>query len=453
MSTVIEYWGAIAYVSLLATVPSALAQPRRVAPIVVAADPQLEADAVAAEISLRQFLQKDARCEPVDLFAIAAGDSRAQRAKEGAAHLAEARDLLDGMNYETALREANDAVAAYEDADLTGAFPALLDSIAIRALVLHSAEGEGRMHEELVRLFTLKRDYQLDPMRVSPVYMRAVARARAEVGGASRVTLEVRSAPTPAEIFVDGVYRGIGAVAVAGLAPGVHYVTSRALGRELAQERTLVGVGTPVQVLLRPAAAERGLLHIIEQIRMSSSLIVADGAAALAKWADANEALIVVLQKKDEQTRALAALHSRDGRLLAAADGVLARSEEVTELAARMLVSPEPLSGRQTLALALGSGGFAALGTGVVFSLLTRQSYEAAKKLIDAFDEERFTAAKSATVRNSVLAHVACGLGAVALGMALYLGLSRGKPDAPPGAWLSAAPTQGGVTLSFAGGF
>lgn len=445
----IGLWGPIAWV-LFMNAPSASAQPCRIAPIVVAPDRRLEPDAAAVGIALRQFLQNDARCEPVDLFAIVAGNTRAQKAMEGAAHLAEAKSLLDRMSYEAALGEADEAVAAYEAADLTSAFPGLLDSIALRALALHFAEGEERMQQELVRLFTLRPDYQIDPMRASPVYVPVVERARALVAGIARVALEVRSTPA-AEIFVDGAYRGIGNAVVPNLPAGEHYFTSRTFGHELAQERAAVALGVPVELSLKPASDVRGLLQAIEKLRLLSSSPVGGEAEALAKWAAASEALVIVLERRGGRTWANAALHSLDGAEPRAADGFLDKPEDVEPLAKRVLVAPERIIGQRTLAL--GGGGIAAIGTGVAFGLLTRRSYDEAKALRSTFDERRLTAAKSRGVRNMVLANVAYGMGAIALGTGLYLGLTSDRAGARRAVWLSAAPAQDGGALCLSGGF
>jgi hypothetical protein len=80
------------------------------------------------------------------------------------------------------------------------------------------AAERAQVHAELRKLFALKGDYALDPKRASPAFLALAAEAKAAVGRAAR-SMEVRSSPPAAEVFVDGVFRGIAPVSVGGLAP------------------------------------------------------------------------------------------------------------------------------------------------------------------------------------------------------------------------------------------
>lgn len=324
----------------------AQAQPRKVAALAVALDRRLEVDAAAALVALQRLLQNDARFEPVDLAALALGDARAQKAKKAGALRAESLTLLDQMNEKAALEKASEAIAAYEEADLTSAFPDLLDAIAARAFAFYSAGGSDEVKAELVRLFTLKADYEIDARRAPPAFAPIAAQARAQVAAARRASLEVRSSPVPAEVFVDGIYRGIAPVKVVDLALGSHYVTLRAPGYDLAQERRPIGLGAPWQMALRPAPSERGLLELIGNIKTRLPPGSGGSGGALARWAGADEVLIAGLQKKTDSTWASLALYSSEGRQLAAAEGALKKPEAIEELAREALVvrSAEPVA-------------------------------------------------------------------------------------------------------------
>jgi len=472
---------AIAWVGLMAMAPSAQAQTRKVAGIVVAIDRRLDAEAVAAGTALQRLLHSDSRCESVDLAALAQGNARDQRAKAGSALLAEALRQLDEMKDKPALWKAADAIAAYEEADLTRDFPGLLDSIAARAFALSSAGDKEGMKAELVRLNTLKADYQLDASRASPDIAPLVAQARAEVRSAGRATLEVSSEPVPAEIFVDGIYRGIGAVSVPDLAPGLHYLTLRALGYELAQQGVRVGLGKPVVVSLKPAAGERGLLELIRSVKASSQPGADGSGGELAKWAGAQEALVVALRRRGEGTWAQAILYAADGRRLAAAEGALKQPEAIEELAREVLFgdsgalvktnvaaltsarAESPPSSevdaesrhraRRTLAVALGGGGIAAVGAGVVFGVLGKKEYQKAKELQGGPDAAKLEAARTTAIRERALANIGYGVGAVAVGVGLYFAITSDLLSGNQEPRLSVAPMLGGGALVLAGGF
>ncbi len=200
---------------------SAQAQPRRIAAVAVSVDPGLEREAAAVREALQRVVRADTQCELVDLAAMAAGDARARKAAQGAELAADALKLLDRLDDQAALRKANEAVAAYEESDLTRALPGLLDSLAVRAFALLSLGNKEDVKGDLMRLFALSPDYRLDPRRVSPVLSTLASQARAAVSKAPRVTIDARSDPEAAEIFLDGVYRGTGAASVSGLPRGI----------------------------------------------------------------------------------------------------------------------------------------------------------------------------------------------------------------------------------------
>ncbi len=307
--------------------------------LAVALDRRLEVDAAAAHAALQRLLQNDARVESLDLAALALGDAHAQKGKQAGALRAEALALLDQMDEKGALQKASEAVAAYEGADLTSAFPDLLDAMAARAFAYYSAGKTAEVKNELVRLFTLKADYELDARRAPPAFAPIAAQARSQVASARRASLEVRSSPVPAEVFVDGIFRGIAPIKVGDLPLGSHYVTARAPGYDLVQERRPVGLGTPIQMALRAAPNERGLLELIRNTKAALPPGSGGSGEALAHWARADEVLVAGLQKKNDSTWATLALFSAEGRQLGLVEGALSKPEAIEELAREALGS------------------------------------------------------------------------------------------------------------------
>lgn len=430
----------------------------RVASAAVASDPELDAEAVAAGIALRRILESDPAREPVDLGALAQGEARCRRAKKAGELLARALEQLDRLKDRAALASADEAIEALEDADLTRDFGLLLDGLAVRALALYTGGNKAAMREELAKLYALKADYELDPDRAPPDVPPEVAAARAQVSRGPRATLEVTSEPVPAEVFVDGVFRGIGAVAVPDLAPGRHYVALRALGYDLAQQAVLAAPGkVAVQLTLRPAAEERGLLDLMEGLRKSSPPGAAGSGAALARWASAGEVLVVALRRSGKGLWARASLLAANGAPLAAAEGALATPEETAELVRTLLwgggaprESPRP--GR-TLAYAFWGGGALAAAAGAVLGALAQKDYEKAKGLQEDPDRAAFDRAKAAAVRERTLANIGLGVGAAAAGVGLYFAIKGDAPPTKKEAHLALEPLRGGGAIVVAGAF
>jgi hypothetical protein len=431
----------------------------RVASAAVASDRELDAEAVAAGVALRRLLESDPAREPVDLGALAEGEARSRKAKKAGELLARALEQLDRLQDQAAMASTGEAIESLEDGDLTRDFGLLLDIFAVRALALYTGGNKAAMRDELAKLYALKADYELDRDRTPPDVPPEVAAARAQVSRAPRAMLEVSSEPVPAEVFVDGVFRGVGAVAVRDLAPGRHYVALRALGYELAQQAVVAAPGSAaaIRLTLRPAAEERGLLDLMEGLRKSSPQGAAGGGAALARWASASEVLVVALRRSGKGLWARASLLAADGAPLAAAEGALGTPEETAELVRALLwgggaprESPRP---RRTLPYALWGGGALAAAAGAVLGALAQKDYEKAKGLQWDPDKAVFDRAKAAAVRERMLANIGFGIGAAAAGVGLFFAIKGDAPSPKKEAHLAFEPFRGGGGLVVAGGF
>lgn len=326
--------GVVCVVCLCLAWPAA-GQGRRATFVAVAIDRPLETRALLAGLELEQLMHDDERVDVVEPSALALGDGRARKEREAGALLAEALGLLDEMNEKAAAQRAQAAVAAYEEADLSSAFPGLLDSLATHSLALFASKERGPARDVLVKLYTLRREYKVDPRRSSPEFLTFAAAARAAVSSA-RVTLDVTSAPVPAQVFVDGASKGVTPLTVSGLAPGIHYVTLEATGYELVQERWVGGAGAQVNAALRPAASERGLLELLRAIQSSVPPGSGGTGGALAQWADADEAVILAIQQKEGSVRATLARYTANGALGSVVEGPLDGAQALEVLFTRL---------------------------------------------------------------------------------------------------------------------
>lgn len=457
----------------------AQAQARKITALVVSPDRRLDAEAMAATQALLHLLQNDARYEAIDLSARARGPAAAQNADKAKALVADALNLIDEMKEKVALQNAAEALALYEKSDLSTAFPGVLDAVAARVYALHSSGDKAGTKAELARLFALKQDYKLDPRRVTPDLQAVADDARAKAAAAPRVALSVRASPTSAAVFVDGAYRGATPVDVSGLAPGHHYLTLSAPGYALAQSSQAAGLGVPVEIALSPAADEKGLIELVRAAKTATPAGAGGSGAALAKWAGADEALVVGLAK-EAATLATLTRYAPDGRVLASLEKPLPKPEAIEELAREVLArsgadaplaAAQPsgeveqrssgLSGR-TWGFVTGGVAVAAVAGGVVMGVLASGKAEEARRT-PLLDADVYRSNADAATGLAIGANVLYGVAAVAAGVATWL-LITGGPGASPAAdaapapakeevGVFLAPVQGGAVLSVSGGF
>lgn len=332
----------VAWLVCLCFGTAADAQGRKATFVAVALDRPLETQAVLAGLELGRLMRKDERLDVIEALALALGDGRSRKASEADALLTEALGFLDEMNEKAALQRAQAATAAYEEVGLSSAFPGLLDSLATQALAHFASKEEGAARDALVKVFALRREYMVDPRRSSPEFLALAASARAAVASA-RATLDATSTPVPAQVFIDGVSRGVTPLSVPGLTLGIHYVTLQATGYELVQERWVGGAGAQVKAVLRPAARERGLLDLLRAIQSAAPPGSGGSAGALAQWAGAHEVVVLALRQKEGVVRATLARYMADGALGAMVEGPMGSSQALEGLCARLrAIETEP---------------------------------------------------------------------------------------------------------------
>lgn len=105
-------------------------------------------------------------------------------------------------------------------------------------------------------------DPEIYPEQVTSRFRQVVER----VGRAGLGTLEVRTTPAGALVYVDGRFRGRAPVTVEDLAPGTHLVRVRAPGflDEAASANVRPGRGEPVAIRLAPAPGAAGLGELLD---------------------------------------------------------------------------------------------------------------------------------------------------------------------------------------------
>ncbi len=224
---------------------------------------------------------------------------REARAAEAATAMKEGQRAYDELDTQQALQQFDKAVRASEAGDLSLRFGELSRARGMKA-ASQVANGENTAAQlEIRSLLGVDPRAQFSPNFFPPESMAFVEKERKAALAAAPSSLTVRTEPVPAQVFVDGEFRGVSPVALTNLPPADHYVTVLAPGYALAQRRARAGdtvltleplpTQKPLQVLTetvarKPEGAERdralrelGALAGVPQVL---ALLVRGGAGA-----------------------------------------------------------------------------------------------------------------------------------------------------------------------------
>ncbi|MDF1564249.1 MAG: PEGA domain-containing protein [Deltaproteobacteria bacterium] len=295
---------------------------------IVALDRSLQGEAAALEAYVAAWAEGSQRLVYIDAAAFARGDQVALRKEKGEKALAEYKaglDAYDAMDYEASLGRLAAAIELFEQADLTVYLDGLLDAYAARALALFYAGRVPEARNQLIDLHTLRPDYAFDSSRLTPDIESHVEDARRSAEMAPPTALEVQVAPVPARVFVDGRYAGVTPLEVPKLSPGNHIVSVFATGYAFAQEKQLAAAGQIARYKLKEAPKGKELLGKLERIRGAFRAGgFPDAGGALAQWAGAEQATIIVLQPSDSgPPKVSLARFGADGHYFAHEDSAL----------------------------------------------------------------------------------------------------------------------------------
>jgi hypothetical protein len=469
---------AAAVSACLAAAP-ARAETRKVAAAAVALDPTLEGEAALATAALEASLARDARVSAVSLVAVARGgpDERRARADEAGKLLPLAVDAFDGMEFATALLKARAAVALYEESDLRESMGALLDAIAIEALALFAQGKKNDARTAMNRLLLLKPDYKWNPARLTPEASKLCEEARSKLRSRPKGSLEVRTQPVSALVFVDGVLKGTSPLALSDLVAGSHHVTAYAAGYALAQDKGFAGPGGATALTLSPLADGQRLLALLQGLRDAPG---PDAAGALARWAKADEVLAVALKSSGRGLVASALRADSKGRLIAKADRTLAGRGEAAradlDALARELLSaaeapqteavattaakapPPPVVEKASSPINAGRvAGFTLLGVGLAAGItgltlgLNVQNLASKARATPQVNQTAYNQLVSDGKTRALAADVMYGVcGATLITSIILLATQSGDPSAPTA---TLAPAPGGAVFSLNGRF
>ncbi len=188
---------------------------------------------------------------------------RQAREAEGAEALKAGQRAYDELDTEKALVDFDKAVRAYEGADLSLRFSELSRARVMKA-ASQVANGENTAAQlEIRTTLALNPEARFSPNYFPPEEMTFVEKERKAVLAGAKGALRVSTEPVPAQVFVDGQFRGISPVDITDLTAADHYVTLVAPGFALNQRREREG---EVTLTLAPVAAQAGLQTLSEQV-------------------------------------------------------------------------------------------------------------------------------------------------------------------------------------------
>ena len=432
-------------------------------------------EAATVERRLATWIAGDPRFAFVDV-GDAARTAAANRAAKAAPALKAGLTAYDGMNYQGALDRLDNAVRLYQHTDLARHLDDLLDAYAARTLALYYAGRVADARNQLTDLFTLDPSYTLPASRMTPEVAKLASQVRDTVRGADPTSLEVHADPVPAQVYVDGHYAGVTPVVVPHLLAGHHFVTARADGYAVAYKQGLAAPGQIITVHLDPAsrgpkllALERGLAAGLDGRTPSRP------AAAIARFASADAVAAIGVSTTDTGLARLIGVRvAADGHILAYAQTTLPHdgAGPAIDAFASLLHDhdrPRGPGGAPITALSPGGGlgmrgwgyvtggaGALVLAAGVAVGL-TAASTGARARAVPQADNAIYQKLLGQARGEALTANVLYGVGAVGLGVGLYMVLAGGHPTpaASDGNVFSLAPTvlPGGFAVTAAGRF
>jgi PEGA domain len=243
--------------------------------------------------------------------------ARELRFAEGSASLERAHSAYNDLDMALSLSQAEQAITAFAESDLTAHWKDLTAAWILKIASLVANGTYRAAEEEITQLIAADPSVQFSPDFFPPEFIASAERRRQEAANATE-TLEVRTVPAGAEVYVDGRFRGISPAKVESLAPGAHYVTVKAAGYVLAQQKVPTGV---VDIELRPAESSSRYVAALDRIARNPDAKARDEAVReYGAFVGVDQVLLVILDVKSNPQHARLVglrLDPKDGHNLA----------------------------------------------------------------------------------------------------------------------------------------
>ncbi len=425
-------------------------------PLAVVVVPQNgDAEAAAARLHFvaRQTAVRFDRFAPLrltDALDPQGAKEREDRAQAGRTALDAARDAYDNLDTVKSLQLADAAMKAWADTDLTLHMGDLTQAWLMKA-ASHVANGETESaRTEIARLVSVNPDAQFSANYFPPEELGEAQKARKAVGAAEG-TLEVRTLPSGAEVYVNGRYAGISPATVTNLADAEHFITVLKPGYALAQARAKPG---QTELALRNAELGGRFEALSRGVTRDPQGPGRDRAAKeLGQALGAEQVLLVhVAAPKGGRVKVIGLrLDAKDGHNLAYATGELPAdgTEQLQQgdaFIASLLEKDAPRDGgpvthfpektpadtKKLAGYGLIGTGAVVLGVGVFAGVRALGQQGEARRLAEARDTRAFSVADSGRTF-AIVADVSWLVGLAAAGAGTYLAFAPGGSDAGKG--------------------
>lgn len=223
------------------------------------------------------------------------------------------------------------AMQGYERGDITLHFKDYVKAWTMK-LASQIANGETKPAlKEMEQVLALDPKAEFPSAYFPPDAIAQSEKLRKKLNNSPATTLEIRSVPVPAEIYLDGTYQGISPVSASGLKGGAeHFITAIAPGYALVQIRAREGV---VALTLRQAEGYPRYTAAVRRVIADPKGRDRDAAASeLGKSVGAAQVVLVIAQKSAAGQKldvTVARVAVLDGSHLGAATGTVALDEPV----------------------------------------------------------------------------------------------------------------------------
>ncbi len=269
----------------------------RIAVVVINQDLRASQQQGALEGAAEAALERATRFSVIsvhDAFNPSAARKQDAKLEEARELMKAGRQQLDDLDNVKATESFTQALDALKETDLSRNFPALIDAWAMKAAG-HATGGENlAAKKDIESVVALSPKAEFSPTFFPPDLIK-FAEAQRKFATNAKGELLVRTEPPGARVWVDGTYRGVSPVTVAGLTGAKHFIAASEGGTALGQSQS--GPGEEV-LTLAPAEIGPGWKKATSDIKKDPEGSTRDSAAqALGKAAQLDQVLLVISKK------------------------------------------------------------------------------------------------------------------------------------------------------------
>lgn len=288
----------------------------RIAVVVVSQDLRASQQQGALEGAGEAALERAARFSVIsvhDAFNPTAAKKQDDQLEDSRQKMKTGRQALDDLDNVKATEAFTQALEALKQTDLSRNFPALLEAWTMKAAG-HATGGEnGPAKKDIEAVVALSPKAEFTPTFFAPDLIK-FAEAQRKFSANAKGELLVRTEPTGARVWVDGTYRGVSPVTVAGLTGAKHFIAASEGGYALGQSQAAPGEET---LSLPGAELGSGWKKATGDLKKDPEGSTRDSAAqALGKAARLDQVLLVIAKKSlagDKLELIAVRLEVRDG--------------------------------------------------------------------------------------------------------------------------------------------